>query len=104
MVARLKRLWEIPESAATDEKLFQDRRHLCKAIAIGPAFLTGSFTGQAWAAAKAADDPTLDLYPVKRNKKYLLEPRKLTEEGSQLPITTFFSLVVINVSLKWRRN
>jgi|TARA_Y100000994_G_scaffold245249_1_gene246553 sulfoxide reductase catalytic subunit YedY len=90
MVARLKRLWEIPESAATDEKLFQDRRHLCRAIAIGPAFLAGSFTGQAWAAAKAADDPTLDLYPVKRNKKYLLEPRKLTEEGYAITYNNFF--------------
>ena len=90
MLARLKRLWEIPESAATDEKLFLDRRHLCRAIAIGPAFLAGGVAGPAWAAAKATDDPTVDLYPVKRNEKYLLEPRTLTEEGHAITYNNFF--------------
>tara|TARA_A100001037_G_scaffold296710_1_gene317591 strand:+ start:1281 stop:2267 length:987 start_codon:yes stop_codon:yes gene_type:complete len=90
MLVRVRRPWEIPESAATDEKFFLNRRHLCKVIALGPAFLASIGAGPTWATAKATDDPTLDLYPAKRNEKYLLEPRKLTEELHAITYNNFF--------------
>lgn len=83
MLTRVKRLWELPESAATDEAVFLDRRRLCKAIAAGPALLAGGGIGTAWAAADAGADPTENLYPVKRNEKYTIEPRMLTEEKTR---------------------
>ncbi len=59
MLTRVKQLWALPESAATDESVFLERRRLCKAIAAGPALLAGGGAGAAWAAAKAGDDPTV---------------------------------------------
>ncbi|MED6310448.1 MAG: protein-methionine-sulfoxide reductase catalytic subunit MsrP [Pseudomonadota bacterium] len=90
MLTRVKQLWALPESAATDESVFLERRRLCKAIAAGPALLAGGGAGAAWAAAKAGDDPMADLYPVKRNEKYTIEPRKLTEEGYAITYNNFY--------------
>lgn len=90
MLTRVKRLWEIPESAATDESVFLDRRRLCKAIAAGPALLAGAggMAGLGWAAA--GDDPTADLYPIERNEKYTIEPRRLTEEAHAITYNNFY--------------
>ncbi len=90
MLTRVKRLWELPESAATDEAVFLDRRRLCKAIAAGPALLAGGGIGTAWAAADAGADPTENLYPVKRNEKYTIEPRMLTEEKHAITYNNFY--------------
>ncbi len=90
MLTRVKRLWELPESAATDEAVFLDRRRLCKAIAAGPALLAGGGIGTAWAAADAGADPTENLYPVKRNAKYTIEPRMLTEEKHAITYNNFY--------------
>ena len=90
VLTHLKKLWEIPESAATDESVFLDRRRLCKAIVAGPTLLAGAggMAGSVWAAA--GDDPTVDLYPVKRNEKYTIEPRKLTEEAHAITYNNFY--------------
>ena len=45
MLTRVKQLWALPESAATDESVFLERRRLCKAIAAGPALLAGGGAG-----------------------------------------------------------
>jgi sulfoxide reductase catalytic subunit YedY len=44
--------------------------------------------GSAWAAA--GDDPTADLYPVKRNEKYTIEPGRLTEEAHAITYNNFY--------------
>ena len=45
MLTRVKQLWALPESAATDESVFLERRRMCKAIAAGPALLAGGGAG-----------------------------------------------------------
>ncbi len=79
MLIRRRRGWELPESAATDEALFLNRRKLVKALAAGPILAAGlSRAGGAEAAGEAAD-PSASLYPFRRNPKYTVE-RKLTDE------------------------
>jgi sulfoxide reductase catalytic subunit YedY len=77
MVIRKKRGWEIPESAATPEHVFHGRRALLKAAAAGSMLAAAApFLG---AAAAADSDPTPDLYPAKRNHRYVLD-RPVTAE------------------------
>jgi methionine sulfoxide reductase catalytic subunit len=74
-----RRGWEIPDRLATPEHLFFDRR----------AFLAGSASSLAMAPALASaqrvtdaanlPDPTADLYPAKRNEKFVLD-RPITDE------------------------
>ena len=72
-----RRGWEMPEHLATPEHLFFNRR----------AFLTGTVSAATLAMAPElavaqradASDPTQDLYPAKRNDKYVLD-RPITDE------------------------
>ena len=73
-----RRGWEIPESHATPEKYFFDRRAFLAATAgLGAA----SILPAPVLAQRVADlpDPTADLYPAKRNEKYKLD-RPITDE------------------------
>ncbi|MDP6390549.1 MAG: protein-methionine-sulfoxide reductase catalytic subunit MsrP [Alphaproteobacteria bacterium] len=79
MLIKVKRGWETPESAATDEGVYLERRQLCKAIAAGPILLAGGAPAAALAAAAPKDDPTADLYPAPRNLRYRVD-RPVTEE------------------------
>lgn len=81
MLIKIKRGWELPESAATPEAVFRDRRRLLKAAAAGPILLAGAgaFGGLARAAGGEGGDPSAGLYPVERNRRYKLE-RDLTDE------------------------
>ena len=90
MLTRVKRLWELPESAATDESVFLKRRQLCQAIAAGPILLGSTAGGAATAWAAAAGDTTANLYPVKRNEQYTISPRKLTGEKYAVTYNNFY--------------
>ncbi len=87
MLIRIRRGWELPESAATPEAVFRQRRSLLKGAAAGTLLagagplLAGCDEGapQARAAAGAEADPSADLYPVPRNERYSLD-RPLTSE------------------------
>ncbi len=83
MLIRRKRGWELPESAATPEAVFRDRRRLMKGVAAGPLLAAVSpFAGVLAGCADAAEDapdPTADLYPVARNERYVLD-RALSDE------------------------
>jgi sulfoxide reductase catalytic subunit YedY len=74
----VRRGWEIPESAATPEHLFLNRRALLAGGASATAL--AAWPGLA-VAQRVADlpDPTAGLYPLKRNEKYVLD-RPLTDE------------------------
>lgn len=62
-----RRGWEIPESQATPERIFMNRRSLMGgAAALAAAAALPS-------RARAETDPTADLYPAKRNDKYKLD-------------------------------
>jgi sulfoxide reductase catalytic subunit YedY len=90
MLIRIKKGWELPESAATPESTFLNRRRLLKGLAAGPilaataGMMSGcdgdtSQTAQAASGEAAESDPSAGLYPVQRNLRYRLD-RDLTRE------------------------
>jgi methionine sulfoxide reductase catalytic subunit len=88
MLTRRRRDWELPESAATPEALFHQRRRLIQGLAASPILLAG---GAGWwrAAAAAEDaDPTVDLYPVERNPRYQLDQR-IPQLSDERLVTTY---------------
>lgn len=96
MLVRNRRGWELPESAATPEAIYQDRRRLIKTLAAGPIiagagpFLLGcDEAGAAADKAKASDDPSAGLYPVQRNPRYMLD-RPLTDERFATSYNNFY--------------
>ena len=81
MHIRRKRGWELPESAATPEPVYLNRREFSKGLAAGAMLLAtgaGMLAGTGPAAAEEAD-PSAKLYPVKRNETYKLD-RALTPQ------------------------
>jgi methionine sulfoxide reductase catalytic subunit len=87
MLIRRKRGWEIPESTATSETLFHDRRQLLKGLAAGPILAAG--LGGLTPALAADADPSAGLYPAKRNDRYPLD-RPLTEEKYSTTYNNFY--------------
>jgi len=81
MLIKIKKSWELPESAATPEHLFFNRRAL---LASGAALL-----GAGILPAHAEDDPTASLYPAKRNPAYVLD-RALTPEAANATYNNFY--------------
>ena len=87
MLIKKKRGWEIPESAATPESMFWNRREMLKGLgAIGGAVAAGAVTVGALPGAAIASheesgeaDPSADLYPVPPNEAFKLD-RPLTPE------------------------
>jgi sulfoxide reductase catalytic subunit YedY len=87
-----RRGWEIPESCATPEHLFFNRRALLKAagsVAAGAAAL--SLSPELALAQRASDlpDPSASLYPAKLNEKYVLD-RPVTEERINVNYNNFY--------------
>jgi methionine sulfoxide reductase catalytic subunit len=78
MLIRRKRGWELPERAATDEAVFQNRRRLIQGLAAGSILAPGLLRARPSAAAEEPD-PSAALYPAKRNPKYTLD-RPVTPE------------------------
>ncbi len=76
--------WEIPESETTPEAIFLNRR----AFVAGAGALAASATLMSSAHAEAAD-PTVSLYPAKRNDIYKLD-RDLTPEKLNLNYNNFY--------------
>jgi sulfoxide reductase catalytic subunit YedY len=73
-----RRGWELPESAATPEHVFLNRRAFLGAAAGAAA---AGMVPDLAQAQRVADlpDPTASLYPIKRNEQYVLD-RPLTDE------------------------
>jgi sulfoxide reductase catalytic subunit YedY len=87
MLIRVKRGWELPENAATDEAVFRGRRLLLKGLAAGPILASGAAVSPAWAAAEA--DPSAALYPARRNGRYVLD-RPITEAKDATTYNNFY--------------
>ena len=87
MLIRVRRGWELPESAATDEAVFRDRRRLLKGLAAGPILAAGVRSLPALAAAET--DPSAGLYPAKRNDRYALD-RPITAEKDSTTYNNFY--------------
>jgi len=86
MAVRRRRGWELPESAATPEAEFLDRRSLLRGMGLGSMLAPGLMT---IAAAAAAEDSAAGLYPVKRNPRYTLD-RPLTPEKYSQHYNNFY--------------
>jgi sulfoxide reductase catalytic subunit YedY len=78
--------WALPDSAATDEAIYRDRRNLLKALGVGPMIVAG---GGMPALAAAASGPTAGLYPANRNPRYRLD-RPLTEEKYAVTYNNYY--------------
>ena len=93
MHIRIRRGWELPESAATPEAVFRDRRRLVKALAAGPILLPSAaalFGGAAQATVAASGaDPTADLYPAAQNMRFRLD-RPVSDEKLVTTYNNFY--------------
>ena len=86
MFFKRKRGWELPESMATDETVFFQRRKLLKTLGAGPVLLASAAPAM---AAGQMVDPTADLYPGLRNETYKLD-RPLSAEKDVLTYNNFY--------------
>jgi len=89
MHIRRKRSWELPESAATPESVFADRRRLIKGIAAGSIVLAAGGMMTRRGRAAVAADPSAKLYPFKRNDAYKLD-RAITPEDLTTSYNNFY--------------
>ena len=89
MLIKRMRGWELPESAATPEQVFLNRRSfLAGAGATAAIAGAGGFSGMNGALAEEID-PTVDLYPAARNEMYDAG-RAITEEAYNLTYNNFY--------------
>lgn len=89
MLIKPWRSWTLPDSAATPEDVFLDRRKfMTGAASIGAGALTLGVAGDAL-AAKLEKDPTADLYPLKRNLRFR-GGRDITPENVAAKYNNFF--------------
>lgn len=98
MLIRIPRGWELPESAATPESVFRQRRALIKGLAAGPilavalpglAACDDSSSKKGKAQASGDGDPTADLYPAKRNERYAID-RAITGEKDATTYNNYY--------------
>jgi methionine sulfoxide reductase catalytic subunit len=85
MLIRRKPGWWMPESAATPESVFLNRRAFMAAsgVSIAGALLPAGI------ARAAGEDPTADLYPAARNTAFTLD-REVTPEKYNLAFNNFY--------------
>ena len=86
MLIRRKRGWELPESAATPEGVYLDRRSLVKTLAAGSILAAAPIWSR---AARANADPSAALYPARQNMRYRLD-RSLTPEELATTYNNFY--------------
>ncbi len=85
MLIRQKRSWEMPESQATPEAVFLQRRAFlgaaggAAALALAPSEASAQWFSSSTPDLTRRPDPTDDLYPARRNARFTLD-RPLTEE------------------------
>ena len=97
MNIKKKHGWELPESAATPQHVFVNRRRILKAIGAGSLILaapvvlrpTESGGKSVSVAAAGTGDPSAFLYPVPRNERYRLD-RPLTAEKFATSYNNFY--------------
>ncbi len=82
--------WLIPEREATPEDVFFNRRRFMKGLgAVGLGLAAGGAGLVGSAFAQDGKDPTLDLYPAKRNSDFTLK-RAITPESVTSVYNNFY--------------
>lgn len=89
MLIRRKRGWEIPESQATPESVFLNRREILAAAGMGTLAFSAGSTALPGVTRAAETDPSTGLYPAKRNPRYTLD-RPLTPEAINAHYNNFY--------------
>ena len=91
MTIRQSREWDLPESRATPESIFLNRRaFMIGGVAVGGAALGGVMLNRGPLDLSAsASDPSRGLYPVARNVDYAVE-RAITPERISTTTNTFY--------------
>src|SRR5438445_6366890 len=91
MLIKVKKSWELPESAATPEHVFfsSGRRRFLAGVAGAAASIAAPAFAQAPAQAPASDDPSASRYPAQRNLRYRLD-RDVTEERISTTYNNFY--------------
>ena len=87
-----KRDWELPESRATPEGVYRERRRFLKAMGAGSLLAAGipfAALAATEAASAAAADPSASLYPFKRDPRFTLD-RPITPEKFVTRYNNFF--------------
>jgi sulfoxide reductase catalytic subunit YedY len=84
-----RRGWEIPERLATPEHLFFNRRSFLAGSASALAILPGAAAAQRVTDLANLPDPTADLYPARRNEKYVLD-RPITDKKINANYNNFY--------------
>ncbi len=69
MLIQNKPGWRIPESAATPEAVYRDRRAILRGLGLAGLAAAAAPALAPFGAARAADDPTAGLYPAPRNER-----------------------------------
>lgn len=84
-----RRGWEIPEHQATPESVFLNRRTL---LGAGAGLAAAALAPSLASAQRVTDipDPSKDLYPLKRNEKYVLGDRPITPEEVNANYNNFY--------------
>ncbi|MCB2055437.1 MAG: protein-methionine-sulfoxide reductase catalytic subunit MsrP [Geminicoccaceae bacterium] len=75
MLTRVRKSWELPETRATDEHVYRNRRTLLKGMGAGSIMAAGGMLG---ARRALAAEVAGDLYPAERNDAYTVD-RALTD-------------------------
>ena len=86
MLIKHPRGWELPAASATPELIFLNRRKFLSASTLALSALAAPGLTR---AARAAGDPTADLYPAMRNPQYKLD-RELTREVVSSTYNNFY--------------
>jgi len=84
-----RRGWEIAERLATPQHLFFNRRSFLLGGASALALTPGIAMAQRISDLASLPDPTADLYPAKRNEKYVLD-RPITDEKINANYNNFY--------------
>ena len=89
MLVKIPRTWELPESAATPEAIYADRRRVIQGLGAGSILAALPLAGRAARAAEA-EDPSAKLYPVPRNPAFQSVDRALTPEEKASTYNNFY--------------
>ena len=90
MFVKRKRGWELPESRATPEGIYVNRRTILAGSGLVAAGALGAtLLNRNTAGASAAEDPSRGLYPAARNARYTVE-RPITPEEINTTYNNFY--------------
>ena len=89
MLIKRRKGWALPDSAATPEDVYLNRRRFMSVAAGGAALAASATALPRLTRAQQVDDPTGDLYPVPRNMIYRVD-RDLTSEEDATTYNNFY--------------